>query len=127
VEKTNRPSARVAIWIIFICLAIFLLARSSKKSEPTYKIVEAPARTLSGSDEAPSQTFAGNDCTIDCSGHEAGYRWAEEKGIQDEEDCEAAGEHSNSPSFAEGCKSYVNGESTTDDDDDQKSDSDDDN
>jgi hypothetical protein len=127
VQRRYILSATNAGAAIFICLAIFLLARSSKKSEPTPRIVEAPAQTLSGSDKAPSETFAGNDCTVDCSGHEAGYRWAEEKDIQDEEDCEAAGEHSNSPSFAEGCKSYVNGESTTDDDDDQKSDSGDDN
>jgi len=41
------------------------------------------------------------------SGHEAGYEWAERKGITDSEDCDAAGEHSNSPSFAEGCNAYV--------------------
>lgn len=45
------------------------------------------------------------------SGHEAGYQWAEDKGISDESDCEAAGEQSNSPSFAEGCESFVNGDS----------------
>jgi hypothetical protein len=114
--ETNGPAAKAIFWIAFICLAMFLLTRPSKKVETKTRI-----------DDAPVQTFAGNDCTVDCSGHEAGYNWAEEKGIQDEDDCKAAGEHSNSPSFAEGCKSYVNGDSISDDDDDQKSDSDDDN
>jgi hypothetical protein len=28
-------------------------------------------------------SFAGQGCTEDCGGHEAGYAWAEEKGITD--------------------------------------------
>jgi hypothetical protein len=35
---------------------------------------------------APS--FAGYDCTEVCSGHQAGYDWAEEKGIEDEDICD---------------------------------------
>jgi hypothetical protein len=42
------------------------------------------------------------DCTQDCSGHEAGYKWAEENDISDEDDCTG-----NSESFIEGCKAYV--------------------
>jgi hypothetical protein len=45
------------------------------------------------------------------SGHQAGYDWAEENSIDDEDACEEAGDNSNSPSFAEGCKAFVNGES----------------
>lgn len=48
------------------------------------------------------QTFNGYECTEDCSGHEAGYNWAEENGIEDEYDCDG-----NSGSFNEGCVSYV--------------------
>lgn len=48
------------------------------------------------------QTFMGRPCTIDCSGHEAGYRWAEENGIDDPNECDG-----NSNSFNEGCQSYV--------------------
>ena len=47
-------------------------------------------------------TFHGYPCTIDCSGHEAGYRWAEEHGIDDPEDCGG-----NSESFIEGCRAYA--------------------
>ncbi len=47
-------------------------------------------------------TFNGYDCTEDCSGHDAGYQWAEENDISDEYDCDG-----NSNSFNEGCVSYV--------------------
>ncbi|GAB2662950.1 hypothetical protein [Arenimonas aestuarii] len=46
--------------------------------------------------------FHGYPCTQDCSGHEAGYEWAEEEGIEDEEDCTGW-----SQSFIEGCQAYV--------------------
>lgn len=48
------------------------------------------------------QTFMGYDCTIDCSGHEAGYQWAEQNSIDDPDNCDG-----NSNSFNEGCQSYV--------------------
>ena len=47
-------------------------------------------------------SFNGYECTEDCSGHEAGYNWAEENGIYDEYECDG-----NSNSFNEGCISYV--------------------
>jgi hypothetical protein len=62
--------------------------------------------------------FAGYQCTEDCSGHEAGYKWAEEHGISDVDDCDTAGEHSNSPSFAEGCRAYVERDSGSEKDED---------
>ena len=61
--------------------------------------------------ETNSREFGGYECTVDCSGHEAGYTWAEQHDITDGDDCDTAGEHSNSPSFAEGCHAYVDGES----------------
>lgn len=44
------------------------------------------------------QTFGGYPCTVDCSGHEAGYNWAIENGITDASECTG-----NSNSFIEGC------------------------
>src|SRR5690349_22149334 len=41
-------------------------------------------------------------CTQDCSGHNAGYAWAEQQDIQDPDDC--AGD---SQSFIEGCQDYA--------------------
>ena len=43
-----------------------------------------------------------HECTIDCSGHVAGYLWAEENSVDDEDDC--AGQ---SISFIEGCRKYA--------------------
>lgn len=47
-------------------------------------------------------TFSGYPCTVNCSGHEAGYAWAEDKGIDDPDDCGG-----NSNSFIEGCEAYA--------------------
>lgn len=69
------------------------------------------------SSSSDSRTFDGYTCTVDCSGHEAGYQWAEEHDIDDEEACDTAADHSNSPSFGEGCKAYVNGDSEDEDSD----------
>lgn len=41
-------------------------------------------------------------CTVNCSGHEAGYQWAEEHGITDPSECSG-----NSTSFIEGCEAYA--------------------
>ena len=54
------------------------------------------------------ETFGGYDCTVDCSGHEAGYKWAQEKGINDTDDCGG-----NSESFIEGCKAYAEEQKTS--------------
>jgi len=48
------------------------------------------------------RTFNNYPCTIDCSGHEAGYEWAEENSITDPDECEGK-----SDSFIEGCQSYA--------------------
>lgn len=47
-------------------------------------------------------TFGDNQCIDDCSGHEAGYDWAEERGITDADDCGGK-----SQSFIEGCETYA--------------------
>lgn len=54
-----------------------------------------------GSADDPG-TFHGDPCTVDCSGHQAGYAWAEKHDIDDEDNCGG-----NSESFIEGCKAYV--------------------
>ncbi len=47
-------------------------------------------------------TFHGYTCTTDCSGHAAGYRWAQRNDIYDEDGCTGR-----SRSFIEGCLAYV--------------------
>jgi len=47
-------------------------------------------------------TFGEDGCTVDCSGHEAGYDWAADNVITDADQCGG-----NSWSFIEGCQTYA--------------------
>ena len=49
-----------------------------------------------------AKSFYGYSCTVDCSGHEAGYNWADDNDIHDINDCIGR-----SKSFLEGCIAYV--------------------
>lgn len=51
-----------------------------------------------------ADTFKGYECTKDCSGHRAGYAWAEKKGVAHPSQCTGK-----SQSFVEGCKAYAEG------------------
>ena len=51
---------------------------------------------------AQDRTFGGYECTEDCSGHKAGYEWAERQGISDSNECGG-----NSQSFIEGCMVFT--------------------
>lgn len=56
-------------------------------------------------DEIAGSTYQdqhGSDgCSSDCSGHDAGYRWAQENGIEDPSQCTG-----NSQAFIEVCQAY---------------------
>ncbi|MCM2460683.1 hypothetical protein HGO40_09310 [Pseudomonas sp. CG7] len=63
-------------------------------------------------------TFDGYQCQGDCSGHQAGYDWAEQNDIDDEDSCDTP-----SQSFNEGCQSFVEGGSgiaSSDDDEEDE-------
>lgn len=62
---------------------------------------------------ATAQTFHGYPCTVDCSGHEAGFEWADKKGIEDPDDCGG-----NSNSFIEGCRAWAEEQAEDEDTDD---------
>jgi hypothetical protein len=53
--------------------------------------------------QASARTFGGYDCTDDCVGHAAGYRWAEERWIEIIGACP----ENRSEAFYEGCLTYV--------------------
>jgi hypothetical protein len=71
---------------------------NEEKGGETYEEYDARRDSYDGS----RGTYAGQGCTVDCSGHEAGYAWAEEHGITDPDQCGG-----NSWSFEEGCRSYA--------------------
>jgi hypothetical protein len=66
-----------------------------------------------------ARTFGGYECTVDCSGHKAGYEWAEAEDISDTGRCEAILRRwPNRNSFYEGCLAYVEEPSRGADEDD---------
>lgn len=68
---------------------------------------------------AGARTFGGYECTEDCSGHKAGYEWAEAHDFTDETQCEAILLRSpNRTSFYEGCLAYIENPSRGADEDD---------
>jgi hypothetical protein len=68
---------------------------------------------------AAARTFSGYECTVDCSGHKAGYEWAEARAIVNESECERILRRSpNRISFYEGCLAYVEDPDRGSDEDD---------
>jgi hypothetical protein len=84
------------MWAVILRVAVALLAVTAA----------SPAR-------AQDRTFNGFDC-VHCSGYSAGYKWAERKGITDEDDCPDG----NSQSFRDGCVAYTQGQVADPDEDD---------
>lgn len=68
-------------------------------AEASERASEAAATAVSGTTYADQGEPYG--CTEDCSGHEAGYEWAQENEITDPDECDG-----NSESFIEGCRAY---------------------
>jgi hypothetical protein len=95
-----RDAPRRSFVPVFVVLAVFAIASCSARPTPTAAPGIAPAQART---DTPYQDRHGSDaCTQDCSGHEAGYRWAEAHGIVDASDCGG-----NSQSFREGCQAYA--------------------
>jgi hypothetical protein len=51
---------------------------------------------------ASEDDYKGYSCTDDCSGHDAGYEWAKDNGVDNSNDCDG-----DSNSFIEGCEAYA--------------------
>jgi len=52
------------------------------------------------------RSVAGLSCTVDCSGYDAGYKWAKQRDIDDEDYCPDGDKF-----FYEGCIAYAAGSS----------------
>ncbi len=91
--------------IVILCLIIWGVVYFFKSSPSSYRDTSTYNSDYPNNKDEHDQgglTFHGSDCTNDCSGHEAGYNWAEENNISDEDDCDGRSE-----SFNEGCQTYV--------------------
>jgi hypothetical protein len=116
-EPTDRATGRFG-WAPLAVVAVLGLAWCANRAAPppvtsdemseAAGAATAPAPTLTLDEKRralgapPVRHVHGDDCTEDCSGHEAGYAWAERKDLDDESDCDTPSE-----SFNEGCRSYV--------------------
>lgn len=70
----------------------------------SYDEVTRPSAPTIPSRYGGTRRFGPYVCTQDCSGHEAGYRWAERRSITDPRQCGGR-----SQSFIEGCMAYAEG------------------
>jgi hypothetical protein len=71
------------VWLIFGLWIWHILATPddvTSEHVPSATVAEKPQPDASG------LSFHGYPCSADCSGHEAGYNWAEEHGISDAAD-----------------------------------------
>jgi hypothetical protein len=84
------------LWIIGIGFVLYTCSQSQESPKPvrSYSYPSPIGRSTTQSGQY--------GCTFDCSGHQAGYDWAELNGIDDEYDCTGK-----SISFIEGCRQYV--------------------
>lgn len=92
-----------------VCTYILILMRVAKKLIGNIfaglfvvVLIGVFVQLITGSSN-PQTEFHGYECTADCSGHQAGYDWAEKNSISDVDECVGR-----SQSFVEGCKAYVN-------------------
>jgi predicted small lipoprotein YifL len=53
-------------------------------------------------DDLTTRSFEGYGCLESCDGHEAGFSWAEDNGVESPAECDG-----NSWSFQEGCVAYA--------------------
>jgi hypothetical protein len=92
------------LWIIGLFVAVWFFSgrKDDSRSARAEYIPPQPVYQLPTTPTYSASSFMGYPCTIDCSGHEAGYNWAEQHGIDDPDDCTG-----NSSSFIEGCQAYA--------------------
>jgi hypothetical protein len=70
----------------------------------TLAVLAVSARTYTA--HTQDRSIAGLNCTVDCSGYDAGYKWAKQGDIDDEDYCPDGNN-----SFYEGCLAYAVGSS----------------
>ncbi|WP_372362871.1 hypothetical protein ACCQ10_09245 [Xanthomonas sp. NCPPB 1325] len=112
--------SRKSLWLLLLALAaptsnaetaaVYSYEKGGVRYYTTKPPAGVPYKTINYHWQPPAtkqpraapQFYSASGCTFDCSGHEAGARWAEQRGIEDPEDCSG-----NSNSFVEGCQEYA--------------------
>lgn len=88
--------------VLYLNFIVLLSSGCHESSRTYYEESEEIAEQETTSQRTEPLEFHGYTCTDDCSGHQAGYDWAEENNITDVSKC-----NGNSRSFDEGCQAYL--------------------
>jgi hypothetical protein len=99
-------SKRSTFAFVIVTIALLIAACGGRSSAPEDQredvIADARADAEADLSGTTYEQVAGSAaCTVDCSGHDAGYEWAQENEITDPNDCDG-----NNDSFIEGCRAY---------------------
>ncbi|MBU1091892.1 hypothetical protein KKA27_03475 [Patescibacteria group bacterium] len=89
----SNLNTKIIVAILVVVGGLLLISPWDSEKDTTRSV-------LSDYESSPSYDTYG--CTQDCSGHDAGWNWAEEHGITEPEDCGGK-----SQSFIEGCEAYA--------------------
>ena len=109
-RKQLHESGKILLWTAVIIggISIWAINQPPEVPRPIYtpsstkQITASPTQTQY---KAPStQTFNGYACSTDCSGHEAGYEYAQDNDYTQSDVDDYSG---NSQSFQEGMQSWV--------------------
>lgn len=107
---TARKAGKTLLWSVIIVGGLSLYSINSETPEvspqPAYPatIPSNPPPPTTQYQPRATPTYNGYACSDDCSGHEAGYEYAEENDLTQDDVDEYSG---NSESFREGMQSYV--------------------
>ena len=101
--------------LTFFCASLALVGCESGSTDGSYEEREEVSEERAEFDEDSARDDAVSDlsgetfqdvgdtsrCTQDCSGHDAGWQWAQDNDVTDSSECSGSG------SFADGCEAYV--------------------
>jgi hypothetical protein len=116
-RSTKGKLTAMKHWTIFPLLCVSITITGCGSGEPTatnYEQAQASRGSVEFDEDAAKedavadlsgQTFQDvgdtSRCTDDCSGHDAGWQWAQDNDITDSYDCSGSG------SFLDGCEAYA--------------------
>jgi hypothetical protein len=105
-EAGQRFRRTMKSWAEAIGGVFVLIAIASLVGLPNYekrKNAKEIEERIQAMQPLAARSFGSFDCTDECQGHRAGFRWAEEHSITSDDDCPRG----RSLSFTEGCEVYV--------------------
>jgi len=105
-EEYGGTIVTIGIIVFFGWLFLSGLSNDSSSGDSTSSYKSSAVTEETTYEEEPAE-FYGYECSDDCSGHEAGYDWADENYICDEYGSGDEYWNSNSDSFNEGVNAYI--------------------